>query len=408
MLKHFSHSLPIQSIGSRLGVLLCMAALSACQSLQAPKQPAVKTPLAPIASHSFTFDPEHDSVVGELQVTQAGPDDTLSDIARRFNIGYEEIVRANPGVDPWLPKAGTAIVLPTQFALPDAPRSGIVINLAALRMYYFPPRKKNELQTVITHPIGIGMVGWTTPLGTTKVISKRANPWWNPPSSVRKEHLEDGDPLPQRVPPGPDNPLGKYALGLAWPSYLIHGTNQPYGVGIRASHGCIRMYPEDIALLYDDIPVGTTVTVVNQPTVYGHRGESVYLQTFPVYDDYPQPKKVAHVGSIGKTKNKAEVKAAVKKDVAVSAALAKSNEPQAAQTNPDQSAKKVNVKAAAGVSAEQSTAPQNTALIAELAQNPRGITVPVSQPATTIENYLASARLVENRLPAQATWDGVD
>ncbi|HSB95269.1 MAG TPA: L,D-transpeptidase family protein [Spongiibacteraceae bacterium] len=407
---------PLRAILWRVAGVFCISVLSACQAVKPPaaQAPAPKTPFAPLATHTFTFDPERDSVVGELQVTQAGADDTLSDIARRFNIGYEEIVRANPEVDPWLPKAGTTIVLPTQFVLPDGPRSGIVINLAALRLYYFPPRKKHELQTVITHPIGIGMVGWTTPLGSTKVTGKRANPVWNPPASVRKEHLADGDPLPKAVPPGPDNPLGKYALSLAWPSYLIHGTNQPYGVGIRASHGCIRMYPEDIALLYDDIPVGTSVTVVNQPILYGHRGDSIYLQTFPVYDDYPKPKAVAHIGSINKTKSKADIKATVTKDMAVSAALSQQGEAQQA-TAPvkggEKSAKKGTTKAVATATQKSvvpAVAPRNTALIAELSQHPRGITVPISQPALTLDNYLAAVRLVENRLPEQATWDGVD
>jgi len=405
---------PVHAILQRMTAVLLIAALSACQAVKPPasQPPAPKTPSAPFATHTFTFDPERDSVVGELQVTQASADDTLSDIARRFNIGYEEIVRANPEVDPWLPKAGTTIVLPTQFVLPDGPRSGIVINLAALRLYYFPPRKKHELQTVITHPIGIGMVGWTTPLGSTKVTGKRANPVWNPPASVRKEHLADGDPLPKAVPPGADNPLGKYALSLGWPSYLIHGTNQPYGVGIRASHGCIRMYPEDIALLYDDIPVGTSVTVVNQPILYGHRGDAIYLQTFPVYDDYPKPKSVAHIGSINKTKSKAEIKATVTKDMAVSAALSQQGTQPASFSakGSDKSAKKTVTKAmtVAATQSPPAAAPRNTALIAELSQHPRGITVPISQPALTLDGYLAAVRLVENRLPEQATWDGID
>ena len=174
-------------------------------------------------------------------------EDTLPDIARRFNLGYEEIARANPGVDPWVPGEGREIVLPTQFVLPAAPREGLVINLAQLRVFYFPKVKEGEPQTVITHPIGIGKVGWQTPEGTTKVTGKRKNPTWFPPASVRKEHKEAGDPLPSKVPPGPDNPLGAHMMTLGWPSYLIHGTNKPYGVGLRSSHGCIRFYPEDIA-----------------------------------------------------------------------------------------------------------------------------------------------------------------
>ena len=160
-----------------------------------------------------------------------------------------------------------------------------MINLAQLRVFYFPKVKEGESPTVITHPIGIGKVGWQTPEGTTKVTGKRTNPTWFPPASVRKEHKEAGDPLPSKVPPGPDNPLGAHMMTLGWPSYLIHGTNKPYGVGLRSSHGCIRFYPEDIAELYDKIPVGTKVTVINQPFVFGWHDDALYVQAFPVMED---------------------------------------------------------------------------------------------------------------------------
>jgi L,D-transpeptidase ErfK/SrfK len=128
--------------------------------------------------------------------------------------------------------------------LPDAPRSGVVINLPAMRLFYYPPRaSKDAPQEVVTHPIGIGKVGWSTPEGRTKVTQRTKDPTWTPPLSVRREHEKNGDPLPARVPPGPDNPLGRHAMRLGWPSYLIHGTNKPYGVGMRASAGCIRLYP---------------------------------------------------------------------------------------------------------------------------------------------------------------------
>ena len=162
---------------------------------------------------------------------------------------------------------------------------GSVINLAQLRVFYYPKVKEGETPVVITHPIGIGKVGWSTPEGTTKVKSKTKNPTWFPPSSVRKEHKKLGDPLPSKVPPGPDNPLGTHMMTLGWPSYLIHGTNKPYGVGMRSSHGCIRFYPEDIALLYDAIPVGTKVHVVNQPFVFGWQSDALYVQAFPVLED---------------------------------------------------------------------------------------------------------------------------
>lgn len=356
------------------GLLLgSMVLFVGCQTTKTP--PAPKT-LTPNATHEFTLHDNSD-VIGRLQVTHAHAEDTLSDIARRFNIGYEEIVRANPGVDPWLPKEGTPIVLPTQFVLPDAPRSGLVINLAALRLYYFPAPKKGEPQKVITHPIGIGLVGWATPVGNTKIVSKREKPWWYPPASVRKEHKEEGDPLPAKVPPGPDNPLGDYAMTLDWPSYLIHGTNQPYGIGIRASHGCIRLYPEDIAQLFDRIPVGTKVTVVNQPQVYGRLGETIYMQSYPILEDYAAEKK--NVAS------KSKAKPAAKKSAIEKGAPSSTGHSDFAR---DQSIDRV--------------------LVGELTQNPNGIALPVSLSQMTLQKFIAGAPLVENRLPTQATWDGVE
>jgi len=219
-------------------------------------------------------------------VTVSREEDTLADLARRFNVGYTEILRANPGVDPWLPGEGTQIVLPTEFVLPDAAREGLVLNLAAMRIYYYPKREKGAPIEVITHPIGIGKVGWSTPEGSTKVISHVKDPVWTPPVSVRQEHAKDGDILPATVPPGPENPLGRHMMKLAWPSYLIHGTNKPPGVGMRASHGCIRLYPEDISRLYESVPDGTRVTVVNQPYLLGWRGDRLLVQTHePLEDD---------------------------------------------------------------------------------------------------------------------------
>ncbi len=292
-------------------------------------------------------------------------EDTLPDIARRFNLGYEEIARANPGVDPWVPGEGREIVLPTQFVLPAAAREGLVINLAQLRVFYFPKVKEGEPQTVITHPIGIGKVGWQTPEGSTKVTGKRTNPTWFPPSSVRKEHKEAGDPLPSKVPPGPDNPLGAHMMTLGWPSYLIHGTNKPYGVGLRSSHGCIRFYPEDIAELYDRIPVGTKVTVVNQPFVFGWHDGALYVQAFPVMeDDQREHPKAA--------------------DTLLNAAIS------------DEMWQKV----------KQHGAAVDLELVNGLVSQPRGIALPVSKQKTTVDGFVASARHVENRVPAGANWNG--
>ncbi|MGD8631326.1 MAG: L,D-transpeptidase family protein [Gammaproteobacteria bacterium] len=225
-------------------------------------------------------------VVGTLQVAIASHEDTLSDLARRYDLGYEEIVAANPGIDPWLPGEGTQVVLPTQFVLPDAPREGLVLNLAAMRLFYYPRPAANEPPRVITHPVGIGREGWETPQGVSHIIQKVVQPAWTVPDSVRKEHAAKGDPLPPVVPPGPDNPLGDFALRLSLPSYLIHGTNQPYGVGIRVSHGCVRLYPEDIARLFPQVPEGTRVTIVNQPYVAGWHEGQLYLDAHqPLAED---------------------------------------------------------------------------------------------------------------------------
>ncbi len=343
--------------------------LTGCQSfLTQPSvlaTPAIKSLPIPLASHEFNFDPARDDVVGTLQVITVNKDDTLSDIARRFNLGYEEIVSANPSVDPWLPKAGTPIVIPTQFVLPDAPRQGIVINLAAMRMFYFPKAKAGEPQRVITHPLGIGRVEWKTPEGITKVVSKKANPAWIPTPSIRKEHAKNGDPLPAIVPPGPDNPMGTHVLKLAWPSYAIHGTDKPPSVGLRGSHGCLRMYPEDIVGIYNNVPVGTAVRVVNQPRLLGWRDHKLYLQTYPILED--------------DKRNHAQL---LKKTLSAVRATPKAKHEARAQ------------------------AKINQILLDEVIRNPRAVATPVTQPNMTLQTYLDRATRVQNTLPFNATWEG--
>jgi L,D-transpeptidase ErfK/SrfK len=217
-------------------------------------------------------------IVGEPATIISSYEDTFVSLARRYNLGFEELVQANPGVDPWLPGEGTEVVLPTQFVLPNAPRTGIVINLPELRLYYYPDGDEGR---VITHPISIGRMDWGTPLGVTAIQSKVSNPSWYPPQSIRDEHEADNRPLPRVVPPGPDNPLGAHAMRLTLPGYLIHGTNKPSGVGMRVTHGCIRMFPEDIEALFNDIPVGTPVRIVNQPIKLGRNGSSFYVEAHP-------------------------------------------------------------------------------------------------------------------------------
>jgi L,D-transpeptidase ErfK/SrfK len=212
--------------------------------------------------------------------------DTLLDIARRFDLGFVEIRAANRGVDPWLPGAGTPIVLPLRHILPAAPRRGIVLNLAELRLYFFQGGR------VFTHPIGIGSSGRETRTGTTQVLRRRTDPVWTPPPSVRAETPD----LPPSVPPGEDNPLGRFALDLAWPGYAIHGTNRPWGVGRRVSHGCIRLYPEDIEQLFPAVPVGTPVTVVDQPVKLGWSGGELFLEVHPSQADADA---IEETGSLG-------------------------------------------------------------------------------------------------------------
>lgn len=225
--------------------------------------------------------PEEGSVVGEVAEVRARAEDTLLDIARRHDLGFEEIKLANPGVDPWLPGAGRRVVLPTQFILPSARRRGIVLNLAEMRVYYYPRTRRGKPATVTTHPVSIGRLDWATPVVATRIISKVKGPSWYPPPSVREEHAARGEPLPKVVPPGPDNPLGDFALRLGIRSYLIHGTNKPYGIGMRVSHGCIRMYPEDIEALFDRVPVGTAVRIINQPIKAGWRNGLLFLEVHP-------------------------------------------------------------------------------------------------------------------------------
>lgn len=224
---------------------------------------------------------EGNDVIGEVSAITAVEQDTLVELGRQYNLGYREMRLVNPDVDPWLPGAGTRIVLPTQYVLPDAPRKGIVLNLAEMRLYYFPPKGSEFAGKVVTYPLGIGREGWSTPLGTTHITHSKADPTWTPPASIKKEHAEKGDPLPDVVPAGPDNPLGKHALYLGFPSYLIHGTNKPGGIGLRVSHGCIRLYPEDIAALFAMVEAGTPVRIIDQPYKTGWLDGTLYLEAHP-------------------------------------------------------------------------------------------------------------------------------
>ena len=226
----------------------------------------------------YDLPPAGNDVIGALTMVTTRADDTLLEIARRHGLGYEDIVRANPDVDTWLPGEGTEVTLPTRYVLPPGPRTGVVLNLAEYRLYYYPTPAAGEVAIVMTYPISIGRMDWETPLGRTTVISKVRDPAWYPPASIRAEHAAEGDPLPRIVPAGPQNPLGKYAMRLGLPGYLIHGTNRPAGVGMRVTHGCVRMFPEDIDYLFGNIDLNTAVTIINEPVKMGWNGDELVVE----------------------------------------------------------------------------------------------------------------------------------
>lgn len=238
-----------------------------------------------VRAETFPLPPIEFDLVGAPRLVKATLDDTLLDIARRHDIGQEEILHANPEVDRWLPGEGTEVVIPSHYVLPSAPRNGLVLNTPEMRLYYFPEPKAGQPAEVQTYPVSIGRMDWATPLGETRLVSKEKDPSWRPPESIRAEHEADGDPLPRVVPPGPDNPLGRYAMRLGIPGYLIHGTNKAFGVGMRVSHGCIRMLPEDIETLFPQVPVGTPVRIVNQPAKAGWYGDKLFLEVHPPLDE---------------------------------------------------------------------------------------------------------------------------
>lgn len=235
----------------------------------------------PSLAESFSLPEEGDSVIGDIGYVQVRPGETLVDIARQLNVGYDQIVLSNPDLNRWVPDVGAKVTIPRQYILPGMTRRGLVLNIAELRLYFYPPTPKGSPASVITHPVSIGRMDWRTPLGQTSVVKKERDPPWRPPPSIKREHALDGDPLPDFIAGGaPDNPLGRFALRLGFPSYLIHGVDErkAYGIGMRVTHGCIRMYPEDIESLFSQIPVGTPVLIVNEPIKLGRLGERIFLE----------------------------------------------------------------------------------------------------------------------------------
>ncbi len=219
---------------------------------------------------------KEDDVIGRLGLIKLKKGDTLPDIARHFGLGINTVSAANPGLDIWVPEAGERILLPLSFILPDTLRKGIVINLAAMRLFDF--YENGKLLAVSTYPIGVGTTERPTPMGQMYIVRKMFRPTWYVPASIAEDHRKKGDPLPAKIPPGPLNPLGEHALYLNKSSYLIHGTNKPASVGLRATNGCIRLYPEDIEKLFTNTPVKTPVNIVNQPYLVGQRDGIVYIE----------------------------------------------------------------------------------------------------------------------------------
>ena len=303
---------------SWLILLSFLTFLSGCQTLSGLFEPDTDsqrlvfdepvTPLqADIAKHEFTLSPDQ-TMVGEIASIETRENDTLSDIARHFGLGYNDITIANEGIPAWTPRAGSHVLLPLQFILPDAPHKGIVLNLANMRMFYYP---KNESGKVLTYPVGIGRDGWNTPMGSTSIAVKTENPTWHVPPSIQKEHADKGQPLPSAVRSGPDNPLGLYAMRLDIPSYLIHGTNKPYGIGMQVSHGCVQMYPENIEVLFKKVAVGTPVRIVHQPYLAAWQDGMLYVEANQPLEKWtagkPQLKKqfIKELRKIGKQHNAA-------------------------------------------------------------------------------------------------------
>jgi L,D-transpeptidase ErfK/SrfK len=247
----------------------------------------VLCPCSSWALRCFILSPET-TLYGTSRWMKVNERDTLLDIARDLDLGYNQIVAANPGIDPWVPAKENLVLIPSAFVLPqERVSSGIVVNLAEMRLYYFFSNGGHDY--FLTAPIGIGAEGFLTKLGTYKVKSKTANPTWVVPESIRNAEPD----LPAEVPPGVDNPLGDYAFRLSEMQYAIHGTNKPWGIGRRVSHGCIRMYPEDVAELYSMVPVGATVQVIYEPIKIGWGEGKCWIQIFDDFDNLignPLPK----------------------------------------------------------------------------------------------------------------------
>ncbi len=265
-----------------------------CRRRLSKTQPAQKLLLlvALLSSHMasaelFNLPVDGSTVVGHVRVVVAGTDNTLLDIARRSDVGYHEITEANPEVDVWTPNAHDKIVIPTQYILPPKPWRGVVINISQRRLFYFLPVEKDKPAQVVTFPISIAREGWSTPLGETKIIGKYKDPGWFMPKSIQAERRQEGETdFPTYFPPGPDNPMGMLAIQLGFSGIFIHGTNRPWGVGMRTSHGCLHLYPEDAAMVFPLISAGIPVRVIDEPVLVGIRAGQLVVASYEPVMEY--------------------------------------------------------------------------------------------------------------------------
>ncbi len=280
-----------------LGIAIVLLLLSGCQplsSLFSEEEPLAivlpdtqsKAQQENLAIHEFDLS-GGSNMVGMLVAIDTRQNDVLPDIARHFGLGYNDISIANSNVSPWTPESGSRVLLPLKFILPDSPHKGITLNLANMRLFFYP---KNQPEKVFTYPVGIGRQGWNTPMGLTSIVSKDANPSWTVPESIQREHAEKGDALPKIVESGPNNPLGLYAMRLAIPGYLIHGTNKPYGIGMQISHGCVQLYPEDIEVLFKKTTIGMPVRIVHQPYLTAWDQDMLYLEAHEPLEKWTKDK----------------------------------------------------------------------------------------------------------------------
>jgi L,D-transpeptidase ErfK/SrfK len=268
-----------------LALCLCLFALPGCAAMKSARGTADPLPSRSekeLARNLFPVGRGED-VIGRLAVTRLAQGDTLPDIARHFGVGLNALSAANPWADVWAPKADERLLVPLSFILPDTPRKGIVVNLATMRLFQF--KEAGTSLAVSTYPVGVGTRERPTPTGQMRVVRKTARPTWHVPASIAADHRKKGDILPAQVPPGPENPLGEYALYLSKAGYLIHGTNKPASIGLTATNGCLRLYPENVKTLFADTPVNTPVLIVNQPYLLGQRGGLLYLEAHTPLED---------------------------------------------------------------------------------------------------------------------------